>query len=199
MERAHGRRPVPWLKRRKNSANREKMQPQAGRARLRPGRVFHPCTRPRRSAALPLTAALYLKPLWLQDAPLGAGCRNKRGRGGKCNNKRGGRKPTNLPCSGMVGADLRAARCRPSKGTARPEVGPYRIAAQARRFLPDNPQAWRAFCGGALWKLPSTASRSTPPAEKRKKVILDLRGERRCVSIRRNKTNRRNTPERPQP
>ena len=33
-------------------------------------------------------------------------------------------------------------------------------------------QAWRAFCGGTLWKLPSTASRSTPPCEYRKEFLF---------------------------
>ena len=47
-------------------------------------------------------------------------------------------RPTVSPFFSMVGADLRAARPRPSKGTARPEVGPYRRADQARGFSPDN-------------------------------------------------------------
>ena len=39
-----------------------------------------------------------------------------------------------FPCVGMVGADLRAARYKPSKRTARPEVGPYRHANQTGMF-----------------------------------------------------------------
>ena len=45
-----------------------------------------------------------------------------------------GRKPSDFLCPGMVGADLRAARCKPFKGTARPEVGPYRDANQMGGF-----------------------------------------------------------------
>ena len=47
------------------------------------------------------------------------------------------RKPSGFLCTGMVGADLRAARYKPSKRTARPEVGPYRDAAKMGSFSPD--------------------------------------------------------------
>ena len=38
----------------------------------------------------------------------------------------------------MVGADLRTARQKQTKRTARPEVGPYRHADPMRSFLPAN-------------------------------------------------------------
>ena len=55
----------------------------------------------------------------------------------------------------MVGADLRAARCNQFKGTARPEVGPYRYAKQMRSFSSDNSNGWKSMPFPASYRIGS--------------------------------------------